>query len=128
LRAGKRKGDVDPEESSREACLKYVHTPVNEEIKSIGGYYKVLEEGVLDVDGKKVLYSLKAAHVDNSCCGAGGMGFLSVPGYLVTYKSEKNEEGHSISEVKHIVNKEPQAHVREQLKKKYPYINVIEFD
>ena len=108
--------------------MKYVHTPVNEEIRSIGGYYKVLEEGVLDVDGMKVLYALKAAHVDTSCCGAGGMGFLSVPGQLVMYKSETDENGHTVSEVKHIVNKGPRACVRELLKQKYPYINVIEFD
>ncbi len=108
--------------------MKYVHTPVNEEIRSIGGYYKVLEEGVLDVDGTKVLYSLKAAHVDTSCCGAGGMGFLSVPGVLKSYKSEKSESGFPVSEVKRIVDKKPQARVRELLKQKYPYINVIEFE
>jgi len=109
-------------------ALKYVHQRLDEEIRSIGGYYKVLEEGVLDFDGRKVLYVLKGAHVDTSCCGEGGLGFISVPGYLSSWKSFTNEDGLAVSEVERVRGKEIQKRLRGILSKKYPYINVIDFD
>ena len=107
---------------------KYVHHPLNEEIRSIGGYYKVMEESVLDFEGNKVLFSLRGAHADTACCGPGGMGFLSVAGTLVAYKAEKNEEGLPVSEVKHVTDREARKRITALLKKKFPYIDVVEFD
>ncbi|MDD5747437.1 MAG: hypothetical protein PHP64_00035 [Actinomycetota bacterium] len=108
--------------------MKHIHYPLNQEIRSIGGYYKILEEGILDFQGDKVLFNLKAAHVDNSCCGSGGVGFISVLGYIVSWKSEKNEEGYPVTEVRRIKDKRSQGQIREILKKKYPYMNIVEFD
>lgn len=108
--------------------IKYVHQPLNVEIRSIGGYYKVLEEGLIDFEGRKVLYVLKGAHVDTSCCGAGGLGFLSVPGLVTAWKSSKNEEGLAVSEVKRITDRGPRSAIRDILKQKYPYIDVIDFE
>lgn len=108
--------------------MRYVHLPIDEEIRSVGGYYKVLEEGILEFRGKKVLYVLKAAHVETSCCGAGGLGFISVPGFLISYKSEKNDNGLPVSEVKKVLDAEDRKSIRDVLLKKYPYISVVEFD
>ena len=107
---------------------KYVHQPLNEEIRSIGGYYKVMEEGVLDFEDKKVLFALKGAHADPACCGPGGMGFLAVAGILVSYKAEKNEDGLPVSEVKHVTDREARKRIKALLKQKFPYIDVVEFD
>lgn len=107
---------------------KYVHHPLNEEIRSIGGYYKVMEESVLDFEGNKVLFSLRGAHADTACCGPGGMGFLSVAGTLVAYKAEKNEEGLPVSEVKHVTDREARKRIKALLKQRFPYIDVVEFD
>lgn len=106
----------------------YTHYPLNEEIRSIGGYYKVLQEGVLDFEGKKVLYTLRGAHVDTACCGPGGMGFVSVAGYIVSWKSEKNEDDLPVSEVKHVTDREARKRIQSALKQKFPYIDVFEFD
>ena len=106
----------------------YIHHPLNEEIRSIGGYYKVMEEGVLDFEGTKVFFALKGAQADTACCGPGGMGFLSVAGVLVSYKQEKNEDGLPVSEVKHVTDTEARKRIKALLKKKYPYIDVVEFD
>ena len=106
----------------------YVHHPLNEEIRSIGGYYKVMEEGVLDFEDKKVLFSLRGAHADTACCGPGGMGFLSVAGILVAYKAEKNPDGVPVSEVKHVTDREARKRIQALLKQKFPYIDVVEFD
>lgn len=106
----------------------YVHYPLNEEIRSIGGYYKVLQEGLIDFEGKKVFYALKGAHADTACCGPGGMGLLSVPGYVLAWKSEKNEDGLPITEVKHITDREAQKRIKALLKKQFNYIEIVEFD
>lgn len=106
----------------------YVHHPINEEIRSIGGYYKVLEEGILDFEGRKVLYVLKGAHADTSCCGPRGMGLLTVPGYVTSWKSGKDESGLPVSEVKHITDREEQKRIKALLKKQYTYIEIVDFD
>jgi len=108
--------------------VQYVHFPLNEEIRSVGGYYKVLEEGALDFEGRKVLFVLKAAHVDTSCCGAGGVGFISVPGYIDSYKSGTNTDGHPVTEVSRIRDKAARKAIKEELARRYSYINVIDFD
>ncbi len=108
--------------------MKHVHQKIDEEIRSIGGYYKVLEEEVLDFNGRKVLYVLKGAHVETSCCGTGGIGCISVPGYVSSWKSSTNEEELAVSEVERVRGKEVQRQLRAILKKKYPYIDVIDFD
>lgn len=108
--------------------MKYVHQPLDTEIRSIGGYYKVMEEGHLDFEGRKVLYVLKGAHVDNSCCGAGGLGFVSVPGYLVRWKSSTSEDGLPVSEVERVRSSADRKKLKALIKKKYPYIEVIDFD
>lgn len=111
-----------------EGELKYVHHPLNEEIRAIGGYYKVLEEGVLEFEGRKVFYVLKGAHVETSCCGSGGMGLISVPGYIVSWKSGKNDDGLAVSELKRIVDSEPRKKIKALLSRKYPYISVVDFE
>lgn len=111
-----------------EGELQYVHVPLNEEIRAIGGYYKVLEEGVIDFDGKKVFFVLKGAHVDTSCCGPGGMGFISVPGFITSWKSSKSEDGLAVSEVKRIRDTEPRRKIKAIIGQKYPYISVVDFE
>lgn len=108
--------------------MKYVHQPLNEEIRAIGGYYKVLEEGVLDFEDKKVLFVLKGANVETSCCGTGGMAFISVPGYVVSWKSSRNEDGCDISEVKRVKDTEPRKKIKALINQKYPYISVVDFE
>lgn len=107
---------------------KYVHYPLNEEIRSIGGYYKVMQEDTLDFEGRKILYTLRGAQADTACCGPGGMGFLSVAGIITAWKSEKNEEGLPVSEIKHITDTEARKRIKAALKQKFPYIEIVQFD
>jgi hypothetical protein len=110
------------------ALPEYIHYPLNEEIRSIGGYYKVLQEGLLDFEDHKVLFALKGAHADTACCGPGGMGFLAVPGFVLSWKSGKNAEGLPVSEVKHITDTGTRKRIKAVLKQKFQYIDVVEFD
>lgn len=106
----------------------YTHYPLNEEIRGIGGYYMVLEEGVLDFEEKKVLYALKGAHLDTSCCNVRGAAVVSVAGYLTSWKSSKNDEDVPVSEVKHVNNTGERKRIKAALKQKFPYIEVFDFD
>lgn len=108
--------------------MRHVHQPVDEEIRSIGGYYKVLEEGVLDFEGKKVLFIVKGAHVETSCCGAGGLAYISVPGYLASWKSGKNEDGLDVSEVERVKDEVTRGRIKDILAERYSYVSVIDFD
>ncbi len=106
----------------------YIHFPLNEEIRAIGGYYKVLDEGVVDFEGKKVLYNLKGAHFDTSCCSVRGVGVVTVPGYVKSWKSGTSDQGYPVSEVKHVTSTEEQKRIKGLLKQKFSYIEVFEFD
>jgi hypothetical protein len=106
----------------------YIHHPLNEEIRSIGGYYKVLEEDVIDFECKKLLVTLKGAQADTACCGPGGMGFLSVAGYVTSWKSRKTDEGLPVSDIKHVTDREARKRIKVLLKQKFPYIDLVQFD
>lgn len=107
---------------------KYTHYPLNEEIRGIGGYYMVLDEGVIDFEDRKVLYALKGAHFDTSCCTVRGVGLVSIAGYVTSWKSFKNEEGIPVSEVKHVTNTEERKRIKALLKQRFSYIEVFDFD
>lgn len=106
----------------------YVHLPLNEEIRAIGGFYKVLDEGVVDFEGKKVLYNLKGAHFDTSCCTVRGVGVVTIAGYIISWKSSKNKQGYPVSTVKHVTNTGERNKIKALLKQKFSYIEVFEFD
>jgi len=107
---------------------RYTHFPLNEEIRSIGGYYKVLDEGVINFEGEKILYALKGAHVETSCCGSGGMGLVSIPGFVVSWKSSESDDGYPISEVKHVTDTETRKRIKAVLKQRFPYVEVFDFE
>jgi len=105
----------------------YIHMPVGEEIRSIAGYYKVLEEGVVEYKGREVLYLVKMAVVETSCCGEGGLGFISVPGYLVSYRSGKDSRGAWVSQVERFTDEDEKREVAEMLKERYPHFHQVDF-
>jgi len=81
----------------------YVHN-LNEEVQSISGRYELVEEGMAEVFGERILYVVGNAIVDSSCCGVGGCRYAIVPGYVRAYKSRKNDRGLWISDVEPIIN------------------------
>lgn len=105
----------------------YIHQPVGEEIRSIAGYYMVLEEAVLQYKDREVLYLLEAAAADTSCCGRAGMGFITVPGYVHKLRSRKTEEGLWISEVERVENEGERREITRELKARHPGFHQIIF-
>jgi hypothetical protein len=105
----------------------YVHTEVGEEVRSIAGYYAVLEEGMLEYKGREVLYLVKMAVVETSCCGPGGMGFISVPGYIVRLRARQDSQGAWVTDVERIADAVEQGEIAGILKSKHLHFHQVDF-
>ncbi len=105
----------------------HVHQPLDEEIRSIAGYYMVLEEGVLEYKGRDLLYLVQVAAIETSCCGRGGMGFVYVPGYVNALKARRNGEGKWVSEVDRVVDEEERRDITRLLRARHPGFQQVNF-
>lgn len=76
-------------------------------------------------EGRDFLYVMGAAIIDSSCCGPGGCQFLSVPGYIVSWKSRVNEDGLFMSEVEPITDESERKQIRNLTKGLFPHAHVI---
>lgn len=79
--------------------MDFVHPELGQEISSIAGYYTFLRELILKHDGREVICIIGMCAVESSCCGSTSFYYASVPGYIVSWKSAKNEDGLAVSEV-----------------------------
>ena len=87
----------------------------------------VLEEAVLQYNGREVLYLVEAAAADTSCCGGAGMGFIMVPGYLVKLRGRRNEDGLWVSEVERVSDEGERIEITGILKAKHPGFQQVLF-
>jgi hypothetical protein len=97
---------------------KYVHQELNQEIIAIGGHYALVKEVRLLLGDRQVLYLVGYGVFDTTCCGVGGAAYALVPGFILDWKSETNEDGLAISHVEpirdEVVRKEVQRLIQEQ--------------
>lgn len=105
----------------------HVHQPIEEEIRSIAGYYMVLEEGVLKYKGREVLYLVEMAAIDTSCCGRGGMGFIMVPGYINALRARRGEDGLWVSDVDRVEDEDDRREITRQLRARHPGFQQVNF-
>ncbi len=93
--------------------VKYTHLELNQDIKAPAGYYTPQKEVRLKYDGREVLYLISQVVIDSSCCGTKtDFRYSLVPGYLVNWKAEKNNDGLPVSEVEPINDKATQDKIR----------------
>ncbi len=95
----------------------FKHQPLNIEIKSIGGYYLFTKEILIHLNNRDIIYVTGCAATDTSCCGGGGCAFANVPGYILSWKKEKDPDGLFISEVERITDPNIQNEIREIIRK-----------
>ena len=88
----------------------YTHE-LNEEVKSISGWYTLEREGTIDIDGKEILFAVGNAAVDSSCCGSWGCTYALVPGYVVDWKYKTNDKGMSVSTVEPVRDNEAKQRI-----------------
>jgi hypothetical protein len=105
----------------------YIHKEMGKEIKSISGYFTYHEERRLNFLGRDILCIVGAGIVENSCCGIGGCRFIEVPGYIVSWKSEVDKFGNSMSKVEPIKDEDEKNEIKSVLEKLYSY-SQINFD
>lgn len=77
----------------------YVHAEIGEEVRFISGYYLIQEERRMKFNSREILVVTAHAVLDNSCCGRTGCCYALVPGYIISWKYRKNDEGMDITDV-----------------------------
>lgn len=83
--------------------IDYTHE-MNTEIRSISGGYEFDTEGVIELDGREVLYVVGNAVADSACCGFWGCRYALVPGVLVRRHYTVSDNGAPISEVEPVTD------------------------
>jgi len=83
----------------------YTHSPLGQEITALAGHYVIQQETRVPFRGRELLVARGYMVVDSSCCGSGGCGFAHVAGYLVAWKTRRNEKGEAVSEVEPVRDK-----------------------
>jgi hypothetical protein len=104
----------------------YIHRPIGEEVRAIGGSYTLEREIKLLHDDREVLVVLGHAFIDSSCCGIAGCRYAFVPGYLQSWHDRQNEEGLPVSAVESIRDQAEQRAIEEMVREE-ELIHSIEF-
>ncbi len=102
------------EEAGLRMTRDYSHE-LNKEVRSISGGYELEREGIIQLEGKEIVYAVGNAMVDSSCCGTWGCRYALVPGYVVRWKYRQNDEGIPVSEVEPIADEEVKKRLTKRL-------------
>ena len=105
----------------------YIHHKIGERVDAISGYFQILEEGKMQHNNREFLYIVEFAHAETTCCGCGSAYVIKVPCYIVSYKSNKDIDGLSISEIEPVTDENSQKEIRQILKQKFPSFAQIDF-
>lgn len=97
--------------------VRFVHPVLNEEVKSIAGWYLFSKEGTIRVGGANVLFIVGHGVVDSSCCGFGGCLFALVPGAIAALKYTLDDQGRNVSLVSPITDLLTREEIRDLLMK-----------
>jgi uncharacterized Fe-S cluster-containing radical SAM superfamily protein len=100
------------------ACEDFIHPVLNEEVRTISGYYMLGKEKRLFFRDREVLYYLGCAVVDSSCCGPGGFTYALVPGYIEQWKYKMSSDDRWVTQVKPLRDKADQEKLRRLIKEK----------
>jgi hypothetical protein len=97
----------------------YVHLKLGEDVRALAGYYTPMREERLKYNGGEVLYTVGGCTVESSCCGnTACLGYATVPGFLVAWKSKTNNEGLPVSEVTPISDEETRQQIKRIIQEK----------
>jgi hypothetical protein len=104
----------------------YIHRPIGEEVRAIGGGYTLEKEIRLPHVDREVLVVLGHAFIDSSCCGVGGCRYAFIPGYLHGWHDQESEEGLPVSTVEPIREQAEKRAIEEAIRR-LELIHSIEF-
>jgi hypothetical protein len=89
----------------------YAHE-LNREIQSISGWYMLEKEERIPHRGREYMYAVGQGAVESSCCGIGGCRYAVVPGEVLSWKSQSDDRGLSLSEVEPVSDPAIQEELR----------------
>jgi hypothetical protein len=95
--------------------VKYTHLKPGEDVPTPSGYYTPGKERRLNYNGREVLYIIRDAVVDSSCCGTADFSSALVPGYIVTLDPGKKGGSAKISDVEPVSSRTARKKIREIL-------------
>lgn len=95
---------------------KYTHLELNRDVPAPSGYYTPQKEVRLKYDGREVLYTVSQAVIESSCCGASYFASVQVPGYIVGWRVEKNNNGLPVSLIEPIADENTRDAIRKIIK------------
>jgi hypothetical protein len=104
----------------------YIHRPIGEEVRAIGGSYTLEREMKLLHAAREVLVVLGHAFIDSSCCGVAGCRYAFVPGYLQGWHQGSSEDGLPVSTVESVRDQGEQRAI-EQLIREEELVQSVEF-
>lgn len=94
----------------------YTHARLDDEVHSISGYYCPHKEDILPYKGRKVLFVIGHATLDNSCCTNGCWEYAYVPGYVVRWQDGTAPGGQPVSEVEPVRDSAARADISRLIK------------
>ena len=98
--------------------IDHVHYELNRDVTAIGGRYAFLREGLLTYGGETVLYYIGCAVMDSSCCGAAGVCFARVPGYVRDLRYKTDAAGAPVSRLEPITDPFSQKEIGKMIQTK----------
>ena len=105
----------------------YTHIEPDQENRAIAGHYEVEKELRLLVGEREILCILGYVCWDNTCCGNGGCRYVNVPGYILDYKKDVDQDGRPISRVERVTDEEEQRQIRALLRQRIGSLQIIDF-
>ena len=105
---------------------KYTHLELNKDIRALAGYYAPQKEVRLKYHDREVLYVIGQVVIDSSCCGKANFQYALVPGYIVRWQTEMNEDKLPASEVEPIADKATQDSIRKTIRET-EHVSQVEF-
>lgn len=101
-------------------AMEFTHPDLDQEVRTLSGYYVAREEHVLTHKERDVLYIVGDACIDSSCCGAASWSYIQVPGFLLRKHMRGGGEQPVVSEIEMISDKTDRRQITETLTKEYP--------
>ena len=105
---------------------RYTHLELNQDIKASSGYYTPQKEVKFKYNGREVLYTVSHAVIESSCCGASDFTSAQVPGYIIRWQGETNNDGLAVSETEPIIDTLVQDYIRQKIREN-EQLSQIEF-
>ena len=108
------------------ATTRYTHlTPGKNIVFGIAGYYTPQQETRLPYNDREVLYVIGQVIMEAACCNiADDWVYSLVPGYIVEWQTDVNEEGEKITTVEPVRSDKEKADIRKAIQEREGFVPV----